>query len=112
MSLRRLLLIGASVRAAAFSALRAQLTPTGADLFADSDLEACCPIVRIEASSYPGAVRELARAAPPSPWMYAGGLEHHPELIDLIAAEREKLTDDVGVHQRPFDANFGAARKC
>ena len=42
-----LILFGASTRAAAFSALRAGLRPWCADLFADADLQAHCPAMRL-----------------------------------------------------------------
>ena len=48
-----LLIFGASVRAAAFSALRAGLQPWCADLFADADLRARCPTIRVPAEVYP-----------------------------------------------------------
>ena len=45
---RDLLILGASARAAAFSALRAGFAPVGADLFADRDLAAVCPCSRVD----------------------------------------------------------------
>ena len=50
---RQLILIGASVRAAAFSALRAGLRPWCADLFGDLDLRQRCPSVVVPAERYP-----------------------------------------------------------
>ena len=49
-----LILFGASTRAAAFSALRAGLRPWCADLFADADLQARCPAMRLP-GPYPTA---------------------------------------------------------
>ena len=49
-----LLILGASARAAAFSALRIGLRPTCADLFADADLASACPVD-------PGRARRLSR---------------------------------------------------
>lgn len=83
---RPLLILGASVRAAAFSALRAGLRPYCGDLFADLDLVRCAAAVRVQ--GYPGGLAEVAASAPPSPWMYTGGLENHPGLVDRIAAGR------------------------
>jgi uncharacterized protein len=31
----------------------------------------------------------LAERAPPGPWMYTGGLENHPEVVDAISRKRE-----------------------
>ena len=47
MTNEHLLLFGASVRAAAFSALRAGLRPWCADLFGDADLQARCPALAL-----------------------------------------------------------------
>jgi predicted ATP-grasp superfamily ATP-dependent carboligase len=93
-----LVILGASVRAAAFSALRAGLKPWCIDLFADRDLRAKCPAVAVDASRYPNGLAALAREAPPGPWMYTGGLENRPRLIRRIARERRLWgNDDVAV---------------
>jgi uncharacterized protein len=67
---RRLIILGASARAAAFAAVRAGFEPYAIDLFADSDLAALCA------------------AAPKAPWMYTGGLENHPRLVARLAELR------------------------
>ncbi|MEX0936343.1 MAG: ATP-grasp domain-containing protein [Pirellulales bacterium] len=82
-------IIGASARAAAQSARRAGLSPWAADLFADVDLRACCPATRID--RYPHQFVSALAAAPPGPWMYVGGLENHPELVDQMARQRPLL---------------------
>jgi len=89
-----LLILGASVRAAAFSALRAGLKPWCVDLFADLDLRAKCPAVAIAASRYPNGLAVLAREAPPGPWMYTGGLENRPRLVRRITRERPLWGND------------------
>jgi uncharacterized protein len=81
-----LILLGASVRAAAFSALRAGFAPRAIDLFADRDLADVCPAVKIQ--RYPGEFLSLLAAAPGAPWMYSGGLENYPRLVDRLAAIR------------------------
>jgi predicted ATP-grasp superfamily ATP-dependent carboligase len=75
-----LMIIGASARAAAFSALRAGLHPYCADLFADVDLQARCPVRRL-AGRYPGGFEIHLGAGMPGPWMYTGALENYPKLI-------------------------------
>ena len=93
-----LLILGASVRAAAFSALRAGLTPYCIDLFADQDLRAKCPAVAISAPRYPHGLVALAREAPTGPWMYTGGLENRPRLIRRMMRERPLWgNDDVAL---------------
>ena len=84
-----LLILGASVRAAAFSAARSGFLPLGADLFADVDLRRWARAVRVE--NYPAGLADAAHNAPPAPWLYTGGLENHPDLVDRIASSRPLL---------------------
>src|SRR4051794_29765033 len=88
-----LLIFGASARAAAFSALRAGLRPWCADLFADADLRACCPAVRLE-GPYPDGFAALLETAPAAPWLYTGGLENHPHLVARLAQIRPLWGND------------------
>ncbi len=77
-----LIIVGASVRAAAMSALRAGYRPFGIDLFADQDLRRIAECRRVEMSNYPAGIGPQLRDAPPGPWVYTGGLENYPELIE------------------------------
>src|SRR5437660_693977 len=83
-----LLIVGASARAAAFSALRAGLEPWCLDQFADADLCARCPAVLVRPRLYPRGLVALARKAPPGPWLYTGGLENRPRLVRRLTRER------------------------
>lgn len=83
-----LLILGASVRAAAQSAWRAGLETVAIDLFADRDLTGPYPARRIDPASYPHGLERLAAEAAPGPWMYTGAMENHPELIDRIGETR------------------------
>ena len=85
-----ILILGASARAAAFSALRAGLTPVVADLFADADL-AAAGIAAQRLGDYPGGLARAAEQAPPGPWLYTGALENYPSLVSQIAQRRELL---------------------
>jgi predicted ATP-grasp superfamily ATP-dependent carboligase len=96
MGTQRLLIFGASARAAAFSAMRAGLEPHCADLFMDRDLTARCVAARVPAGAYPSFFLEQARREPPSPWIYLGGLENHPQLVSAIAAQRELWGNPAG----------------
>src|SRR5689334_10586671 len=89
-----LLIIGASARAAAFSALRAGLQPCCADLFADADLQAVCPVQRLPAGKYPQGFLELAGSERSGPWMYTGGLENRPGLVRRMAQLRPLWGND------------------
>src|SRR5262249_9981062 len=81
---KTLLIFGASTRAAAFSALRAGLSPWCADLFADADLHARCPAMRLPARTFPDGFLYLADSELKGPWIYTGGLENHVELIETF----------------------------
>jgi predicted ATP-grasp superfamily ATP-dependent carboligase len=88
MTKRALVIIGASVRAAAFSALRAGFEPWCADLFADADLRACAQVRHIAPANYPKDFVRLLEEAQPGPWLFTGGLENHPDLIGKMARYR------------------------
>ena len=77
-------ILGASTRAAAFSADRAGLRPWCVDLFADADLERRFPVRRVPIEKYPRGLIAAMRDAPEGPVIYTGGLENHPELIGQI----------------------------
>jgi uncharacterized protein len=97
-SSERLLLVGASVRAAAFSALRAGLSPWCVDLFADADLVAACPTQRLT-TPYPDGFADLLASGPQGPWLYTGGLENHPHLVSRVARQRPLWGNGAAVLQ-------------
>jgi predicted ATP-grasp superfamily ATP-dependent carboligase len=84
-----LILVGASVRAAAMSAQRAGWTPWCLDLFCDSDLRQYtrhayrCPV-----GQWPQGLVSIFKDAPSAPWIYTGGLENHPNLIRELSELR------------------------
>jgi len=82
----RVAIVGASGRAAAFSALRAGLTPFAADLFADPDLRRRALVTRVE--HYPEGLATALSEYETDGWFYTGGIENYPELVDRIAAKR------------------------
>ncbi|HZT80063.1 MAG TPA: ATP-grasp domain-containing protein, partial [Gemmataceae bacterium] len=86
-----LLIVGASARAAAFSALRAGLNPECADLFADADLAARCAVRRVDPNDYPRGFASLPLLESSGPWLYTGGLENHPDVIEAMAERRQPL---------------------
>jgi predicted ATP-grasp superfamily ATP-dependent carboligase len=85
-----LILIGASVRALAFSCIRAGYQPWCIDLYADEDLAKNCPTTLIT-KSFPNEISDLIKTAPLAPILYTGGLENHPALLQLLSAERAIL---------------------
>jgi predicted ATP-grasp superfamily ATP-dependent carboligase len=106
--MNELIVIGASVRALAFSAIRAGYKPCAIDLFADRDLAAVCPAVKIE--RYPDGFEEALAAAPQAPWIYAGALENYPSLIERLAKIRPLIGNSAEVVRRARDvAQLGEA---
>jgi predicted ATP-grasp superfamily ATP-dependent carboligase len=79
-----LIIIGASARAAAFSAHRAGLHPWCVDLFADADLACRFPVRRLPLAGYPQAFLDALCNAPEAPLLYTGGLENYPDLLACI----------------------------
>jgi predicted ATP-grasp superfamily ATP-dependent carboligase len=91
-----LLIFGASARAAAFSALRAGLRPWCLDLFADADLQAVCPAMRLP-GTYPEGFLDWIGTELRGPWMYTGGLENRPWLVERMALRRPLWGNDCPV---------------
>src|SRR5205807_4168874 len=87
--------------AAAFSIRRAGYQPYAIDLFADRDLAAICPAVKIQ--RYPHDCLAALAAAPEAPWIYTGGLENHPRLVDRLADVRLLLGNRGDVLRRIRD---------
>ena len=85
-----LILIGASVRALAFSCIRAGYNPWCIDLYADEDLAKNCPTTLIT-KSFPNEISDLIKTAPVAPILYTGGLENHSALLHSLSAERTVL---------------------
>src|SRR5262245_27762985 len=100
-----LVIFGASARAAAFSALRAGLAPWCADLFADADLRARCPAMRLP-GRYPQGFLDLVDAPVPGPWMYTGGLENWPALVGQMAERRPLWGNGPSALVRARDPEF------
>lgn len=90
-----LLILGASVRAAAASAWRSGFAPYCGDLFYDADVARFAAGGRVAA--YPKGLVAFARSAPPGPWMYTGALENHPEIVDAISRQRPLVGNGADV---------------
>lgn len=75
------LIVGCSVRAAAWSARRAGLRVVAVDQFGDSDLlEICEQHERVEEDRWE-SVESLLNQDDVSAWFYTGGLENRPDLL-------------------------------
>jgi predicted ATP-grasp superfamily ATP-dependent carboligase len=100
-----LIIVGASARAAAFSALRAGMHPWCADLFADVDLRERCAGLRLSRLD----IRDLRRAVAAElagPWMYTGGLDNRPELVARLAGCRPLWGNGPAALARARDPQF------
>ena len=84
-----LVIVGASARAAAESARQTGFLPAAADLFGDRDLRETSNWIGIQ--DYPLGLIQAVSRLPNGPWLYTGGLENHPDLVDGIAAGRPLL---------------------
>jgi predicted ATP-grasp superfamily ATP-dependent carboligase len=95
MTIPHLLIVGASVRAAAQSARRAGYCPLAIDQFGDKDLDSICQTQRV--LNYPYGIVEAAREFPQCPFLYTGALENHPEIIANLQRERPLLGNSPDV---------------
>lgn len=84
----KILIVGASARAAAQSARRAGFEPVAIDLFGDVDLARMAETHVVNLANYPNEIAAVAAKLPRMPWMYVGGLENHPRLVAKIAKTR------------------------
>jgi predicted ATP-grasp superfamily ATP-dependent carboligase len=109
---RPLAILGASARAAAFSALRAAFAPHACDRFGDLDLRAAAgwvePAPPPGGSWVDGLAAALARL-PDGPWLYTGGLDNSPRLIGELARLRPLWGNGAGVVRRVRDPRALAA---
>jgi len=80
---KNIILIGASVRALAFSCLRAGLEPWCLDCFADYDLVEKCQAQMLKTGYPESALHPLAQA-PMGPVLYTGGLENYPQFLEQV----------------------------
>ena len=90
-----LIIIGASARAAAFSARRAGYAPFWLDQFGDEDLAQRFPGQVI--ADYPRQAPALVDAAPDAPFMYTGALENHPDVLVELCRRRTLLGNPLQV---------------
>jgi len=84
-----LLIVGASTRAAAHSAIRGGLRPVCVDLFADRDLRSTAQTISVPA--FPDGVPEAVRPLPEHDWMFTGGLENRGEIVWRISSRHRLL---------------------
>ena len=104
MSDNPLIIVGASARAAAFSAHRAGYTPYWLDQFGDEDLRRRFPGNVIP--DYPQAAVELIAGAPDAPFLVTGAMENHPGVLEQLCAQRKLLGNPKPVCSRVRDPSI------
>ena len=77
--------VGASARAWAASAVRGGWSVHAVDLFADGDLAALAESATCLAEGYPSALPAVVARLPHGPVTYTGGLENHPDVLSALA---------------------------
>jgi len=92
-----LIIVGASARAAAFSAHRAGFAPYWIDQFGDRDLAERFPGARVAPERYPAGIAPLVQAAPQAPLIYTGAMENHGAVLRRLAALRPLLGNDADI---------------
>ena len=102
-----LLVIGASARALAASAVRLGLEVNAIDLFGDRDLrDVCSRVVQVAAPAYPNELPRIAAEFPAGPVMYTGGLENHIEIIEKLSRARPLLGNHPNAVKQVRDPCF------
>jgi len=103
-----LTIVGASVRAAAAAAHHAGWTVHAADLFADADLAAVAQTQKVD--DYPKQLEQVISGPQSGEWLYTGGLENYPALIERWSRLRPLLGNPGAVLRAVRDPLRLAAR--
>src|SRR5258708_28908331 len=84
MGVTNLIILGATARAAAFSARRAGMRPWCVDLFADADLARAFPGRRVALDAFPAGLMDALADPPDCPVMFTGRARKPPRLPHLL----------------------------
>lgn len=96
-----LLIVGASARAAAASAVRAGFHPVCADRFGDDDLRRIATVVAVDNDLR--QTIDMIKALPPMPWIYTGSIENEPKLIAAVSERHSLLGNSPSVLKKVRD---------
>lgn len=89
------MIVGASVRAAAHSAIRSGFIPTCADLFADADLTNVCNACVVD--DFPTGLGAIIEASKSDAWLYTGALENRTDLLRSWAISHRLLGNSADI---------------
>jgi predicted ATP-grasp superfamily ATP-dependent carboligase len=88
MSNQQVIVLGASARAACFSARRSGYSPYWIDQYGDHDLLTCFQGSRISTDNYPAGMLDLIDASPEVPFLYTGAIENHLQILEKVEKVR------------------------
>lgn len=84
----QVLILGASTRASAMSALRAGFAPVCVDQFADADLRQISSVTEIESLTLSAPLRSALKDQRHLPVIPVGGTENHSDLLQDLASQQ------------------------
>ena len=93
----QLLILGASARAACFSAHRSSYTPYWIDQYGDHDLTENFPGECVSADKYPKGIVELINNSPDVPFLYTGAMENHVQVLEQLEGLRTLMGNTADV---------------
>ncbi len=105
----QIVILGASARAACFSARRSCYSPYWIDSYGDFDLTENFPGVCVSADRYPEALVGLVVNSPEVPFLYTGALENHLSVLEELESLRPLFGNSAKVCRAVCDPFFVSA---
>ncbi|MBT7951993.1 MAG: ATP-grasp domain-containing protein, partial [Gammaproteobacteria bacterium] len=93
----QLLILGASARAACFSARRSSYTPYWIDQYGDHDLTENYPGECVSPDKYPAGILDLISNSPDVPFLYTGAMENHVRVLQQLEGLRTLMGNTAEV---------------
>jgi uncharacterized protein len=109
---KQLIILGASARAACFSARRSAYSPYWIDQYGDHDLAEnftgrCVPV-----DEYPTGILDFIRDSPAAPFLYTGAMENHLHVLEELEKVRPLLGNSARVCRAVRDPELLTACLC
>jgi uncharacterized protein len=93
----RLLILGASARAACFSAQRSAYSPYWIDQYGDHDLTENFPGECVSPDKYPAEILDHISNSPDVPFLYTGAMENHVQVLEQLEGLRTLMGNTADV---------------